>query len=391
MLRSWFSNGYTRIAAGSTGLAVLALLGGNLFYGANVGEGCARCHEIRPMYEAWTNSTHRSVPCSDCHGGTLDPDPSFHAGNLRRLVMHLTGRPPEQIRIRHTDVDRLLSSCERCHRQQFADWKSGPHGATYERIFADSDHNAKRMLMDDCFRCHGMHYAGDIGDLVEPLSLQGPWRLSRGEMGAKPAIPCMACHKVHRLGEPRTGRPKVENPHQQERIRPSLALFDRRTGMHIPAADLPLPVMMDGERRIGLSQDPRQALCYQCHAPLPGAQAGSGDDRTPRGVHEGISCLACHGTHGQNVAASCATCHPRLSNCGLDVEKMDTTFASKTSRHNIHSVTCANCHPKGVPPGRRQLEGPVARTVPSLHSPGGSVRPIQALIAPPTESLAAAQ
>ena len=67
------------------------------------------------------------------------------------------------------------------------------------------------------------------------------------------------------------------------------------------------------------------------------------------GVHEGISCEACHQKHGQDTRASCGTCHPKMSNCGRDVEKMDTTFVSKTSRHNIHFVKCADCHPKGVP------------------------------------------
>ena len=43
-----------------------------------------------------------------------------------------------------------------------------------------------------------------------------------------------------------------------------------------------------------MSPDPRQALCYQCHAPLANTQVHSGDDRTPVGVHEGFSCLACH-------------------------------------------------------------------------------------------------
>lgn len=98
----------------------------------------------------------------------------------------------------------------------------------------------------------------------------------------------------------------------------------------------------------------RQALCYQCHAPLASAQAGSGDDRTPMGVHEGIRCLACHQKHSQNTRQSCAECHPRLSNCGLDVEKMDTTFANPKSVHNIHTVKCLDCHRNGVPK-KRQL------------------------------------
>ena len=78
-------------------------------------------------------------------------------------------------------------------------------------------------------------------------------------------------------------------------------------------------------------------------------QVRTGDDRTPIGVHEGLSCMACHQKHGQDTRASCATCHPRLSNCGLDVEKMDTSFVNTKSKHNIHFVKCGDCHPKGVP------------------------------------------
>jgi hypothetical protein len=37
-----------------------------------------------------------------------------------------------------------------------------------------------------------------------------------------------------------------------------------------------------------------------------------------------------------------------MSNCGLDVEKMDTTFKDPKSRHDIHFAKCIDCHPKGV-------------------------------------------
>jgi len=66
-------------------------------------------------------------------------------------------------------------------------------------------------------------------------------------------------------------------------------------------------------------------------------------------VHEGISCVACHLGHNVNARASCKTCHPKMSNCGLDVEKMDTTFASAASAHNIHWVKCEDCHQHGIP------------------------------------------
>jgi hypothetical protein len=78
-------------------------------------------------------------------------------------------------------------------------------------------------------------------------------------------------------------------------------------------------------------------------------------------VHEGLSCLACHLKHGQKTRASCTTCHPKLSNCGLDVEKMDTTFHAAASKHNIHWVKCQDCHPKGVPKKRQPPMDSAAR------------------------------
>jgi len=113
-----------------------------------------------------------------------------------------------------------------------------------------------------------------------------------------------------------------------------------------------MPTMKEGGRPVNASPDRRQALCYQCHAPRAGNEVFSGDDRTPVGVHEGLSCLACHEKHGQTTRASCAGCHPRLSNCGIDVETMDTTFKSPESRHDVHRVACLDCHPKGVPKKR---------------------------------------
>ena len=104
----------------------------------------------------------------------------------------------------------------------------------------------------------------------------------------------------------------------QEITRPSLALFDRREQEHVAVMELPLPAkMLDGAREVKISPDQRQALCYQCHAPVSTLQVRSGDDRTPIGVHEGLSCLACHAKHGQQTRASCSTCHPKLSNCGI--------------------------------------------------------------------------
>jgi hypothetical protein len=340
-----------KILVAAAALVLLAPLGASFYYRASAGKGCTSCHEIDPAYNQWSLSTHRGVACSECHGDAFSMSAGFHLGNLRRVATHLAGRVSDPVRLRGRDLPAMLERCRKCHAQEFAAWRSGPHASTYARLFLDPQHNASEPLNDDCLRCHGMHFEGGVRDLVAPLSTRGPWLLLEPRTAALPAIPCLACHRMHTGGAPLPQRaaPAATPGPKQELFRPSLAFFDRRARLHYAAASLPMPAMLEGARPVRISPDPRQALCYQCHAPLAGAEAWSGDDRTPLGVHEGLSCLACHARHGLETRASCAHCHPRLSNCGRDVETMDTTFRDPKSAHNIHTVRCLDCHPKGVP------------------------------------------
>ena len=292
---------------------VLALPAGSLYYEYKGGASCARCHEIRKNYDAWHASSHRDVTCGACHGEITTLDAGFHLGNLRRLVQHVRQGFRDPVRLGTRDIPRLMERCRACHRQEFAQWQSGAHSATYRRLFLDEKHNRQRLLMDDCLRCHGMHFEGGIRDLVAPLDAKGPWRLLRPELADQPAIPCLSCHQVHREGElmPRAagrgeksdGKSSALSSAKQELLRPSVALFDRREQKHFSVDLLPLAIMRDGARAVKISPDTRQALCYQCHAPEAGGLVGSGDDRTPVGVHEGLSCLACHLKHGQQTRA----------------------------------------------------------------------------------------
>jgi cytochrome c7-like protein/cytochrome c554/c'-like protein len=332
-------------------VGVLLLPGASVYYSYSDGRACARCHEIWQPYTDWHTSTHRDVACSDCHGSVFTLDAGFHLKNISRLAAHLRGAIPEQVRLKPDDVQKMGGRCGKCHREEYADWGAGPHAATYKEIFLDETHNRKERLMDDCLRCHGMHFEGGIRELVTPLDTNGPWKLRDAKLEAQPAIPCLTCHQMHRRGDTlarQTVKPERPGP-IQEIARPSLALYDRRGLDYVALGRLPLPAMMDGDRAVKISPDSRQALCYQCHAPLASLEIGSGADQTGMGVHEGLSCLACHQGHGQKTRASCTTCHPQLSNCGLDVETMDTTFKSAKSAHNIHFVKCMDCHTKGVP------------------------------------------
>ena len=352
--------------------AILFLPGASLYYAYSGGKSCAKCHEIWQPYRDWHESAHRNIACSECHGDVMTLDAGYHLKNLRQLVAHVRGKIPEQVHLKTEDVLQIEKRCAKCHREEYASWSAGAHSTTYTKIFLNKEHNTQTLLMDDCLRCHAMHFQGSIRDLVTPLNKEGPWRLVDNKLADQPAIPCLMCHEMHRHGDP-LSRPQVRpndatgsagvppavgratsrppGP-EQEITRPSLALFDRRQQDYVSLDHLPLPQMFEGPRPVKISPDSRQALCYQCHAPTAGAQVGSGDDRTPIGVHEGLSCFACHEKHAQTTRASCTTCHPQLSNCGINVETMDTTFKNAKSLHNIHTVKCADCHTKGVPKRR---------------------------------------
>ena len=348
------------IGAGILAAALVAgggVWGASLYYTSNLGSGCANCHEMAEFVNGAHGSAHRGVNCVECHENTLGT-------KLRHIRAHIAGNVPEAIRLRDVDALAMTTSCQRCHQQEYANWHAGPHSATYRQIFTDPKQNTKRRLMDDCFRCHGIYFDGAMRDLVEPTDLRGPWRIVRSGFADQPTMPCVTCHWIHREGSPET-KPAQRISVSSAGSEGSLGFFDRRERMHFAVATLSVPQLYRGAAAVKMSPDLRQGLCYQCHAPrLPdagtpaalqgwGAQAGSGDDRTPMGVHEGLSCFACHNGHNESARASCETCHGKTSECGLDVEKMDTTYSSSGSLHNIHWVRCVDCHTHGVPRARQ--------------------------------------
>ncbi|MFZ5831722.1 MAG: multiheme c-type cytochrome [Planctomycetota bacterium] len=380
------------------GLWKTAALAGIFFVSAAVGSlcyfefappesTCLSCHEIQASYDRWAMSTHRNVNCKACHGGSLTSGWHGLEENFQRLVGHFTESEHEDIRLSEAQVIAMNDKCSGCHQSEAAGWLIGGHAITYREMFLDEHHNSVEQLNDECLRCHGMFFEGKMQDLAEPLNIKGPWRLTQPEKADQPAIPCLACHQVHVEGTPLVAAdakgdanadtpqddaaasdigPDVGQGEQSSEVSASACFYVRAERRHFAATDLPKPTIRLGDKEVAVSDDPRQRVCVQCHAPNAFGLAGSSDDRTPRGVHEGLSCAACHEPHSNRTEASCANCHPQMSNCGLDVRTMDTTFHSTKSPHNIHFVSCADCHADGVP----EADGASAKTH-GEEMPGG--------------------
>lgn len=309
---------------------------------------CASCHEIGKSVNMFAQSAHRELNCKECHGTALSN--GFHSMKEKGMMIihHVRKEKTEDIRLNEVQLLSLMDNCRKCHTAEYAGWKSGGHSVRYSDILLDTKHNQTEQINADCLRCHGMFSALPVQDLVEPIDKTGPWKMKISEMKERPAIPCMACHQVHNKGIPVVS-PDYSIPRnvfysRQQATASKVSLYYRPDKAYIPAEYLPKLLLWEGDRSVKISDDLLMRNCVQCHAPNSPHKAGTSDDRTPKGVHEGISCTVCHELHSNNARQSCIKCHPAISNCKLDVTTMKTSYYEQGSASNIHWVKCTDCH-----------------------------------------------
>jgi hypothetical protein len=290
---------------------------------------CSSCHEIGKSVNMFVQSAHREFKCQECHGTALSN--GFHSLIEKGMMVahHVKSKIVEDIRLNEDQLLAVMNNCKRCHTSEYADWSSGGHSARYHDILLDRKQNEAEQINSDCLRCHGMFSDLPVQDLVEPLDKKGPWVLKIPEMADKPVIPCMTCHQTHRKGLPKVN-PDYSDPG---------GIFYMRKDTSEVAGFYYRP-----ERPVNVSDDILMRNCVMCHSPDARHQAGTSDDLTPRGVHEGLSCTACHESHSNDARKSCLKCHPAISNCKIDVTTMNTTYKDQKSPNNIHWVGCVDCH-----------------------------------------------
>jgi hypothetical protein len=308
---------------------------------------CASCHEIGSSVHSFSQSSHREMHCKECHGTALSN--GFHSLKEKAMMVvnHAREERVEEIRMNESQVLDVMNNCKRCHASEFANWKSGGHSASYKDIFLNQTHNKTEQLNFDCLRCHGMYYEGSTHDLVGPMDTKGPWVMKDLEKTEQPVIPCLACHQIHIKGLP-SKLPDHSDPaaifYGNKKLENNLSFYDRHEKVNVASIMLPKLKLVNGLKSVKVSDDYKMRNCIQCHAPNGAHEAGTSDDRTPRGVHEGLSCMACHEPHSNDARNSCIKCHPAISNCNLDVMTMNTTYSNPKSSNNIHWVSCTDCH-----------------------------------------------
>lgn len=305
------------------------LLGGVALFGACAGLGglawfelapptstCSVCHEIRGAKEGWAHAAHTNVSCKACHGGTF----AAFGDNVRRAWQHVTAKDHVRLRLdmplSEEQVDRMSEACGRCHQEEYANWARSGHASPVAKFLLDDDHNRAWKPADQCLRCHGMFLEGDCDAILARIMAEGRfsrvqtaeelprfWYFRKVEQGRRAAVPCLACHRGHPM--------RGDDPSARFRAQGPVAFYSRPEQMYFEPWQLSLQKIMKDGAPVAQSEDPRRRLCQQCHAADAFAHAGSSDDRTPTGVHAGLSCVSCHGAHCADPRKSCGTCHAK--------------------------------------------------------------------------------
>ena len=309
---------------------------------------CAQCHEIAPSHTTWLGSAHADVQCTECHGTAISDGFRSFKEKTGMIAAHFSGgKNHDDPRLTEEQALQVADRCIRCHQAEHAGWLASGHAINYREIFMDIDHNTMEKPYWDCFRCHGMFYDGTVKDLMNMDGEPSTWAIKDKKQELRPAIPCLACHQIH-----------SENPVSERYVssldtaskparNPRTALYVRADKIYLRSDRLTPVAMKDGDQPVNRAVDANTLLCQQCHAPDYVHRAGSQDDRTPVGVHEGIGCTSCHKVHSGDTRESCVLCHSEVSkNCKADVRKMNTTYLSKNSSYDIHRLTCVSCHEK---------------------------------------------
>jgi cytochrome c nitrite reductase small subunit len=131
------------------GVAIGVAVGGGLYtfvyakggsYMTNDPRACANCHIMQEHYDAWINSSHRSVAtCNDCHTppGLIPKYLSKAENGFFHSLHFTTGHYPDPLRIKDRNREITELACRKCHAPIVAAIE--PHAGSGET---------------SCLRCH---------------------------------------------------------------------------------------------------------------------------------------------------------------------------------------------------------------------------------------------
>ena len=395
------------VAATVLAIVFVALLIGTALGAAHLTSGsgtCQRCHEMRPYYQSWQQSAHRSVECAQCHipSGTVGLVRA-KIGALREVYVHFAGdgdhaaagqlgRPADDVSVvppqaggcrptpppRSPTAAHTSGACSDCHRGLFH--PTAPPAKPIPAV-------AKLGTMDNCLTCHDGTTApktcstchtpphktsGECSVCHTPKSWKQPVALS----ASVPEEACLTCH-------PKPKDVTLKNSTFSHAAHKAEACVDCHDKQLHPGKKGSAKVSMascltchDGTTApkkcstCHTAPHPAFGECGLCHTaknwtPVSAAEAAKRGFDHPlalNGRHATLKCASCHETFGapprrlrpslRSAWAATAIKHKGLTDCTRCHKTSGWTPANfahpGVSGMNWRGMACGDCHPRRV-------------------------------------------
>ena len=301
---------------------------------------CRSCHIMEPYYQAWHSSTHKNVPCTDCHfepGLQNTIKGKFEASS--QAAKFITGTYGSKPHAQIHDVSCMRSGChEKRILEGKVDWSPPGYNVTIKFDHKPHLSEERRGKELRCVSCHSQIVQGQ--HLVVTLDT------------------CFLCHmkgKEHGRNEQTVGG--CTSCHTAPKAKVKLA-----TGDFDHADYLKRGVTCNNchsESIKGDGQVPRQ-VCWNCHnQPAQVAQFGE--------------TAKMHRAHISEHKVECSSCHLQIEHglnpTGSNILSVAASETRLSSHASFDSGACGTCHQQTHGGPTELYRGTGGRGVPDMPSP----------------------
>ncbi|WP_434512000.1 cytochrome c3 family protein [Desulfitobacterium sp. AusDCA] len=282
---------------------------------------CSSCHEMKPEYTTWQQTSHSKIACVQCH---IEPGAvnlvKHKLNSMTQLYEHLTGKVPNPITMSETIKNDV---CEQCHSTMRQVTASGD-------IIIPHDKHLKQGI--SCIACHAgvVHgFATERG--LTPKNDYETWTEEKAQKvtsfdDTKSTMEaCLDCHDQVNAGKKpwleKEGVAKTE----KERVEESRAIKAMANG----EKPLENATATSSKPSENATMHPPTIQCQACHSTM----------KTPNS-HSEATWGTTHGLEARKDVRVCAECHSRQKERAL--LKVNTDVKDYV-RGNAF---CMNCHEK---------------------------------------------
>lgn len=298
---------------------------------------CRSCHIMEPYFQAWHQSTHRNVPCTDCHfepglENTLYGKWQASSQAVKYVTRTYGSKPHAEIRD---------SSCMRsgCHEKRVLEGKVNwtVKSVTGHDVTIKFDHKPhlseeRRGKQLRCVSCHSQIVQGQ--HLVVTLDT------------------CFLCHfkgYEHGRNEHALGGCSACHDAPKEQIRLTTGMFNHAdyAGKGVECQNCHVEVI-SGDGAV-----PKQ-VCWTCH-------------NQPQQIAKYGETSQLHDTHITEHKVECSNCHVQIEH------NLSAAVKPLGAMADVHATkeqgTCASCHEKTHGGPAELYRGVGGRGVPDMPSP----------------------